>query len=125
MPDIVSKSPLTPSWYGGVGALDPEHLGYAVIPPGRVPAVDRDRLTAHERGVGRDEEQRDRADLLGTAEPLQLVLAPDRLAHLFHPRHAEHAVEQRRLDEPRTDRVRTDTDMSVVDREVLGEDDDR
>ena len=55
----------------------PNMLGDAVVAPGRVAAVDRDRLAGHERRVGRHEERGHRRDLLGPAEAAELVLLAD------------------------------------------------
>src|SRR5262245_65465472 len=105
--------------------LKPEHLRHAMVASGRVAAVDRYRLAADERRIARHEEARDRRDLLGPSQTAQLVLETDLLAHLLHARHAEHAFEHRRLDESGTNRVGADPGPAVIDREVLGEDDDR
>src|ERR1700741_4154041 len=65
-PDIVSKSELRCDAASNAcchsarllmrAMLRPQHVGDAVVASGRVPAVDRDRLTADERRVGRSEE---------------------------------------------------------------------
>ena len=83
-------------------------LGHAVVSSGGVAAVDGDRLSGEERRVRRQQERGRRGDLVRMAPPAKRVLARELGRDVLHPGHVEHALRERRVDEARTDRVRTD-----------------
>src|SRR5207245_7092542 len=105
--------------------LQAQRLENARAHPGGEAAVDDERMPGHERRVlGRQERGR-RRDLFRTAEPAEHVRLPVPLAYLLHAFERHDRLEHRRLDEAGADAVGAHADATVVDRQVLGEEEDR
>src|SRR5581483_385976 len=102
-------------------ALQPQALQHARTHPRGEAAVDDERVAGDEARVVGDEEQRRARDLLGPAEPPELVLLAVALAVRRHARAVHHRPEHRRVDEARADAVHAHAAPAVVDREVLRE----